>query len=359
MRSPWIFVALAPLLLASARPAAACATAPPPGMFVEVAEESAIIAFDSKARREHFIRRASFRKAGKDFGFLVPTPSLPELAAVPDAVFDALEQATKPQVVVRTGVGGVEPTLLCGFMFLLRSAPMSSAAAPARVLAEQRVAGYDAVVLEADEPAALAAWLKEHGYAARPDLSDWLAPYVAARWKITAFKIAADGPEVGTQAVRMSFATERPFFPYREPADQRDNRSAGEQRLLRVFFLGDSRVEGTIGAARAPWPGKALWSNSLSAARLGNLAGLEGALPFSLPANAWLTMFEDSASPRPGTDDLFFTTSANASALTPEPVIVDNREKLPIPLDVLAGLGIVGWVVIRRRKKSTTAPKSV
>lgn len=360
MRSPWILAALASLALASARPAAACATAPPPGMFVEVAEESAIIAYDSKAAREHFIRRASFRKAGKDFGFLVPTPSIPELAAVPDAVFDELEQATKPKVIVKTGVSGVEPSALCGMMYFLRSAPASIAVAPARVLAEQRVAGYDAVVLEADEPAALATWLKEHGYAARPDLSAWLAPYVAARWKITAFKIAGEGPEVGTQAVRMSFATERPFFPYREPADQRDSHSAGEQsRLLRVFFLGDSRVEGSIGAARAPWPGKALWSSSLSAAHLDHLAGLEGALPFPVPSSAWLTMFEDSASPRPGTDDLFFTSSASAVPVTPDPVIVDNREKIPIPLDVLAGLGIVGWVVMRRRKKkSAGAPES-
>lgn len=360
MRAPWILAAPALLALASARPAAACATAPPPGMFVEVAEESAIIAFDSQARREHFIRRASFRKAGKDFGFLVPTPAIPELAAVPDAVFDALEQATKPQVIVKTGVGGVEPSALCGLMFFLRSAPsVAVSAAPARVLAEQRVAGYDAVVLEADEPLALATWLKEHGYAARPDLSDWLAPYVAARWKITAFKIAGDAPEVGTQAVRMSFATERPFFPYREPADQRGDRAAGEQqRLLRVFFLGDSRVEGTIGAARAPWPGKALWSNSLSAAHLERLVGLEGALPSPVPASAWLTMFEDSASPRPGTDDLFFTSSAGAGALTPDPVIVDHREKIPIPVDVLAGLGVVGWVFWRRRKKIAGAPKS-
>lgn len=351
MRSSWIKAALAALALASARPAAACATAPASGMVVKVVEESAIIAFDGQAHREHFIRRASFHGSGKDFGFLVPTPSIPELAAVPDRVFDELEQATQPKVIVQHGVRGVEPTLLCGFFFFLRSASAPvPAMAPARVLAEQRVAGYDAVVLEADEPAALAGWLKEHGYAARPDLSDWLAPYVAARWKITAFKIAAEGPEVGTQAVRMSFATDRPFFPYREPADQRDTRSGGSPpRSLRIFFVGDSRVEGTIGEARAPWPGRAVWSNPLSA--VNHLPALEGALPFKVPANAWLTSFEDLASPRPGTDDLFFTNLASAGALMPEPVIVDAREKLPISLDVLAGLGLVGWAVARRRNR--------
>jgi hypothetical protein len=63
-------------------------------------------------------------------------------------------------------------------------------------------------------------------------------------------------------------------------------------------------------------------------------------------------MFEDRASPRPGTDDLFFTSSADPSAITPEPVTVDYRSNVPIPLDLVAGLGLTGWVMARRRKKS-------
>ena len=136
-----------------------------------------------------------------------------------------------------------------------------SASPPVRVLDAQRVAGYDAVVLEADSAAALADWLKEHGYDQRPALTEWLAPYVDLRWKITAFKIAPkqEGHAVSTAAVRMSFAAERPFFPYREPVDQRENLPAdftGEEgkRLLRIFYLGDGRADGSIGAQRQPWP---------------------------------------------------------------------------------------------------------
>src|SRR5262249_32729237 len=146
MRLPALALALA--LAAFARPAPACAPAPAPGVTVEIAEESAIIVWDAKASREHFIRRASFHTTGKDFGFLVPTPDKPELAEVPARVFHQLEAATAPEVIRQTKVGGFEPTLLCGMFFLLRSAAPTGMA-PVRVLDEQRVAGYDAVVLEA------------------------------------------------------------------------------------------------------------------------------------------------------------------------------------------------------------------
>lgn len=258
MRARWLLPTLAALSLA--RPAEACAPAPPPGVEVRVAEESAIIVWDAGTHREDFIRRASFRTTGRDFGFLVPTPEKPELSEAPADLFDRVDAATRPEIVVTHGIDGVEPTLLCGFMFLLRgpsSAP-ATAVAPVRVLDERRVADYDAVVLEADSAAALADWLKLHGYADRPALASWLAPYVAQRWKIAAFKIAFDGgaPVVTTAAVRMSFTTPRPFFPYREPADQRESPKANvpvaeTERLLRVFFIGTARVEGTLGDAQA------------------------------------------------------------------------------------------------------------
>lgn len=345
---------------AHSRPASACAPAPPPGVRVEIAEESAIIVWDEKAKQEHFVRRASFVTAGKEFGFLVPTPSKPDLAAVDDQVFDAIEQVIKPAVVYER-VYGVEPTALCALPFLLtlgrsKSAPATAVAPPVRVLGEQRVAGYDAVILEADDPKALSEWLNQHGYASRPELTAWLSPYVAARWKLTAFKIArggtsAEGQGLHTSAVRMSFAAERPFYPYREPADQRENlpASALGSRLLRVFFVGPSHVEGAISppagaAAKAPWPGRAVWSNALSDARL--LAPLH----VEVPKGSWLTAFEDRASPRPGTDDVFFSPIAS-KVITPAPVKIPTNVAIPLPLDVMLGGGALFIVLWSRRRK--------
>jgi hypothetical protein len=55
---------------------------------VAIEHEDALIVWDPGKGMEHFIRRARFDTTAKDFGFLVPTPSKPELAEVPDSLFD-------------------------------------------------------------------------------------------------------------------------------------------------------------------------------------------------------------------------------------------------------------------------------
>ena len=66
----------------------ACAPAPRMGDEIAIIEESAVIVWDAPSQTEHFIRRATFRGKGRDFGFLVPVPSVPALAEVPDEVFE-------------------------------------------------------------------------------------------------------------------------------------------------------------------------------------------------------------------------------------------------------------------------------
>src|SRR5262249_16123175 len=65
----------------------ACATAPPAGEEVKPAEEEALIVWDSVHHVEHFIRRAGFRTSAQSFGFLVPTPSKPELTEIDAGIF--------------------------------------------------------------------------------------------------------------------------------------------------------------------------------------------------------------------------------------------------------------------------------
>src|SRR5690606_28181443 len=121
-----------------------------------------------------------------------------------------------------------------------------------------RVAGFDAKVLSADSADALGEWLQEHDYPFDPALREWLRPYVDARWKIVAFQVARDseGNTVegfGMRAVRMSFHSERPFFPYREPSTQR--KGAGPTRLLRIHLVAPTKLRGKL-EAPGGFPGK-------------------------------------------------------------------------------------------------------
>ena len=175
--------ALLALALAVPSPLDACAPAPPQNVVVEVASESAVIVWDAKAKTQHFIRRATFTASAPgsvpvaDFGFLVPTPSVPVLEEADDKAFDELAKVTAPRTVTqsRPSDGGGGCIGGCGMM---AEKSAGKAEATVEVLAAKRVGGYDAVVLKANDADALAEWLNKRGYEVRPALARWLKPYV-------------------------------------------------------------------------------------------------------------------------------------------------------------------------------------
>lgn len=356
MRSPTLFFAAASALVAAliSPSADACAPAPHPGESVRITDEAALIVWEPKTKTEHFIRTAAFATSAADFGFLVPTPTKPELSEVDGDILPELMRHTQAPRVRETRGVSFEPGCAALMFFARRSADSMSAPASVRVLDEKRVAGYDAVVLEADSATELSAWLKRHGYAEGPTLTEWLRPYVALKWKMTAFKIAAGGPPaqaISTSAVRMTFTTERPFYPYREPADQRETVQANlppapAGRTLRVFFIGPGPVDGAIGEAGLPWPGKPRWSNRFERTTIPSRPW-----PFALPDGAWLTDFEDTSSPRPGTDDVFFSPAKDTAPIVPPPIVDAYPMKIPVPLELVFLAAVGGLLVFRWRRR--------
>lgn len=314
---------------------------------VEIASKTALIVWDKKAKKQHFIRRASFHAQVPYFGFLVPTPTQPELAEAPDEVFTQLEDWTRPEV--KTDTVSVDRYWNPFLRWLdpggMWSAGKSDEAAVEEV-AHVTVGPYDAVVLKANDLPALSEWLGRHGYDARPALLKWLDPYVKAGWFITAFQMKKE-PQARTltpQAVRMSFTADRPFFPYREAEDQREPGRPAGRRLLRVFFLADQRMQGALDEKTAKWPGKTAWAGRLDNARRQGLAA-QLASGVKLPPGAWLTVFDDHASPRPGTSDLFFSPSGDQSEVR-RPPIIHYKVVERIPLGEIIGLVILGVLFV-------------
>jgi hypothetical protein len=361
---PFLLAAAFALAATLSSPAAdACAVAPPQGEIVRVTDEAALIVWDPKTKTEHFIRTASFAATSTSFGFLVPTPTKPELSEVSGDLIPELIRHTLPRQKSRLESADAEVTCTATMFFATRGAVGSASApagAPVRVLDEKRVAGYNAVVLEADSANTLSEWLQKHGYAEGPTLTEWLKPYVAQEWKLTAFKIASDAAAkaISTSAVRMTFTTERPFYPYREPADQRETvppnlAGAYAGRTLRVFFVGPGRFDGAIGDAGKPWPGRPRWSNPYEGTALP-----EQPLPFALPENAWLTDFVDESSPRPGTDEVYFAPAKDPSRITPPPIPHPYPLTIPIPLELVALAGFGGFWLFRRSRRQKAAAQA-
>jgi len=151
----------------------------------------------------------------------------------------------------------------------------------------------------------------------------------------------------------MSFKTDRPFFPYREPQRPAGDGDAQPRRMLRVYVVSDARMAGKIGKS-GEWPGQLKYADKTGSIRR-LLAGAMDAK--ALPETAWITAFEDTASPRPGTDELFFTPAPDQAAVRPAPIIVDKRQHIWIPLELILLLVFgLGWIWRKLRRRSVADP---
>lgn len=255
------------------QPMPACCPAPPSGMPVINADQAVIILWDAANKMQHFIRRASFKSEANDFGILVPSPSQPELAESGNEAFPFLYDLTAPKVIIEErsegmscGCGGDKKgkaTTKLETKFEMKPA--------VKILEEKEVAGFKASVLETKSATALVGWLKENGYAFSAEVEAWAKPYVENGWKITALKVikethSTEKKNVTAGALRMSFKTDRPLFPYREPDFKEAVKTLGARdRLLRIYFVGEARYRGEM-TKDVNWSGRARWSDKLSGA---------------------------------------------------------------------------------------------
>jgi hypothetical protein len=313
------------------------------------ADQTVIILWDAATKTEHFIRRASFKSDADDFGFLVPTPAQPVLSESGDAAFPLLQKLTEPEKQkVRRPSGGMG----CGCA--ASKAPGLAAPQAVRVLEEKVVAGFKAVVLEASSANALVNWLKDNGYAFSPAVEAWAKPYIESGWKITALKVAKseddkDKKSVAASALRMSFKTDRPLFPYREP-DPKGSAEAldAKRRLLRIYFLAEARYQGEL-TKETPWTGRVAWAGKLSAEERKRTLELLRLPETTGPAEWWLTEFEDDWPYRVAPADVYFSRAADQGTVKRPPIVEYISSSWPTDVMVYALAAVVVVPPLLRR----------
>jgi len=311
------------LLLLAAAPLPACCPLGPAGKPVVNADQTVIVLWDAATKTEHFIRQASFQSMADDFAFLVPTPSRPVLDESGNAAFPYLQKLTAPEIkrIARPMGGGCA----CAENAAPKAA-RSQAAGAVEVVEQKRVAGFHAVVLAADSADALVGWLNENGYEFSPAAEAWAKPYVEAGWMITALKVAKDEQArenhgVAAAALRLTFKTDRPLFPYREPDSGASAESLGaKHRLLRIYCIAEARYAGEL-TKEVPWSGQVAWADKVSAADRAKLLELLK-LPADVgPTEWWLTEFEDHWAYRVAPADVYFAKAADQTAIKRPPII--------------------------------------
>lgn len=279
----------------------ACCPVGPPNSHVLNTDQAVIMIWDKERQTQHFIRRANFKTDAKDIGFIVPSPSRPQLEESGDAAFAGLARITAP-----TKPRGIAIPFGC-------AAPQAKVDSSVVVIEQKRVAGYDATVLTARSGDDLVEWLKGNGYPYSPTIAAWAKPYLGGDWHFTALKLVKKEQQVashnlGASALRISFKTDKPLFPYREPDSAAASTALKNQfRILRIYFIAETQYKGTVNGE--PWSGRTRWSGDITKHRAGLLKTLK--LPQSVgPKTMWLTEIEDHWPYEKAAGDVYFSPVA-------------------------------------------------
>lgn len=348
-----LIVVLVCVCLSPPPPAArACCAVARSGKPVVNADQTVIIIWDAATKTQHFIRKASFKSEADDIGFLIPSPSQPQLNESGNEAFPVLLKLTEPEKKkMARPAGGVS----CGCAAKSKTTKSDGGV---KVLEEKEVAGFKAVVLEAKSADALVDWLKQHGYAYSPAVQAWAKPYVDKGWKFTALKIAKDKDgrakkTVSAAALRMTFKTDRPLFPYREPESQQAAKSLGAtSRLLRIYFLAEVRYKGELTQEQS-WSGKVAWANKIGTGDRKKLLDLLKLPETTGPKEWWLTEFEDQWAYAAAPADVYFAPDADQRTLKREPIIEYTSSYWPTDVTVYAFAAVLLLIPLqslRRRK---------
>ncbi len=203
-----------------------------------LAREKVLLVHDVAAGREHFVRELVFRKAEEPFGFVVPTPSRPEVAKVDKTPFSKLRERF-PFAPLSRGIGtgsGYGKGAGGGG---------GGGVSGVQVLATEKVGSFTAFVLAATDAEGLATWLRDNELGNGEQTQEWLEHYVAMKFFYVAMRYdpPADGksgpPTLAAETTRSPFDTPVAYYPYVEP---RGEGSTRKPRLLELWTVSSTRV---------------------------------------------------------------------------------------------------------------------
>lgn len=287
-----------------------------------------IIVWDRETKTQHFIRNAQFETKEKDLSFIAPTPTVPELAEANPRAFKTLH-AIKAALPRRDDLKGESAGAA--------SAPAGSVV----VVLEQKVAGYDAVVLRSDDPKALKGYLDKNGYQTSLDIEEWFQHYIDKKWVFTAFKVATSNGVGETGLVRMSFKTDRPFNPYYVPESNRKGAA-----MLGIYVISDAVMELDRSVEASKWLGQE-WEAQIPGKEAESI-GVD--LGVSLPEKPVVVFYGDFSFPSEASEDLWFIASDRDPRSLPSPEHGPGFN--PLLLGLLGGgiAGFVAWFATQRSR---------
>ncbi|MEU2059055.1 DUF2330 domain-containing protein [Streptomyces sp. NPDC013455] len=338
-------------------PAYACgcgAMVPDPATRIAVSGEQSVVRWDG--RQEQIVMRLTVGGSARHAAWIMPVPHRATVRLGDPALFDQLAEAVAPvhrtryHFWPRNGDWPFDDRDTAG-----ESALPGAGTGGVGVVGRQRLGSFDVARLTATDPAALADWLREHGFPLPARLKTALQPYVDRHWEYVAVRLAPDtrGTPLGgaLDPLHLTFAADRPVYPMRL------SRLAGTPQSLGLYVLAAHRMETrtTIGGHRP---------EVLFAGRVGVRRGALGKLAADTPYLTALTQDFPDPSRISGDHEL-----RRAAADTPvQQVIYDDelRRVAGIPAWALtvggtpaAVVAAAALIALRRSRRPVTPPPPV
>ncbi len=159
---------------------------------------------------EHLILSVSFEGDAEDFAWVIPVPSIPEIAVTDAELFWELSDLT---AIEAPGGGG-------GFYCFGGAAPPPPDGVD--VIEEEVVGPYATAILSATNATALADWLNANGYIFPEEGEQIISEYIEKEWYFVATKIEAVQEGTGQalaegaiEPIVLSFASNQTVYPLR------------------------------------------------------------------------------------------------------------------------------------------------
>ena len=181
---------------------------PPTHSWIYETGQKAAIVYQDKT--ETLVLSTSFQGDAKDFGYIVPTPSQPEVSKVSDDIFQNLENMT-------LSYDGVRPLTASG-----TASQNALEKSDVQIVEEKKVGIFDVKVLSATDSTALYTWLNENSFSYPQDKKYILDDYIQNKWFFCVAKISAEAitPSVETQLrqgqlapLKLVFSTDNIVYP--------------------------------------------------------------------------------------------------------------------------------------------------
>ncbi len=221
--------------------ACGCFAPPDPSVPIVQAGERILFAVDNGVVTAHI--QIQYAGEAKDFGWLLPLPSVPTLKLGTEELFTQLISTTQPRYFVKTVVNG---SCAGGISFGVGASPTAASedgsanggrSAESPLVTQASIGPYDYAVLKADSKDAMLGWLTANHYFIPTGTEATVGPYINPGSYFLALKLKSGKSAGDIQPVVLNYTSELPMIPIILTSV-----AAQPNMGIQVWMLGSSRA---------------------------------------------------------------------------------------------------------------------